>query len=86
MTFPKPTARQAADILHLLLWAPSDWLLPCSEVPRSKIRWWIVTMAKEVQLKKKSTLREMKRCFLDHLTINSLLNTFSYCVVNIISK
>ncbi|XP_052280759.1 serine/threonine-protein kinase Pink1, mitochondrial-like [Dreissena polymorpha] len=78
--------KKAADILHLLLWAPSDLLLPCSGVPRSKIRWWMVTMATEVHLEKKSTLREMKRCFLDHLNINSLLNAFSYCGVNIISK
>lgn len=82
----RTTARKAADILHLLLWAPSDWLLPCSEVPRSNIRWWMVTMATEVHLGKKSTLREMKRCFLDHLNINSLLNAFSYCGVNITSK
>lgn len=74
----RPTARFSADVLHVFLWAPSDWLLPSNIVSRSDVTWWLISMATEVLLGSSSCERLLKRGFLQWFNVNNLNSAFQF--------
>ncbi|XP_052821376.1 serine/threonine-protein kinase Pink1, mitochondrial-like [Mya arenaria] len=80
----RPTARQAADVIQLMLWAPSDWLLPGNQLCRSNVMWWLVGMATEAHLSNRSTLNDLKRSFLENIDTTRLKNAFSFFEVDLL--
>ncbi|XP_060584840.1 serine/threonine-protein kinase Pink1, mitochondrial-like isoform X2 [Ruditapes philippinarum] len=74
----RPTARFAADVLHVFLWSPSDWLSPSNTLSRSQVNWWLISMATEVLLGAKSAERDLKRSFLENINMNRLSDVFYF--------
>lgn len=74
----RPTARLAADVMQVFLWAPSDWLSQGKDLTKSEVNWWLVSMATEVLLGVKSAERDLKKCFLENVNINRLKTVFPF--------
>lgn len=74
----RPSARQVADILHVLLLVPEEWILPGTNVARSEVKWWLITMATEVLLETRLKLSgtvdtAVKRQFIEGFNMNRFL-------------
>ncbi|KAL4221655.1 positive regulation of cristae formation [Mactra antiquata] len=73
----RPTARFAADIIQVLLWAPSDWTSPGNTLSRSEVNWWLVSMATEVLLGTNTPERILKSHFVKNINMRDLKSVFA---------
>ena len=82
----RPTPRLAADVAHLLLWAPPHRLLPGNQWSVTQVKWWVITMATEVHFAKSSTMQALKKCFLESFNMNRLVGAFELLGVRIVDR
>ena len=87
--FQRPSASEAANLIHLHLWAPRSWMFPGKMPSKLDLSRWLLletagVMCHRSWIIQTSPLLSLKQCFLARSSMDGLLQAFRAvtCVVH----